>query len=737
MSYPATQKYKSLSQKQINELTAIYDDLLFITRQHEYLLRSTYVENLAVEHAQETHPDMLGGPWMSELTTRKEKQDFHDVVNNDARGDGTKTYVILKHIKSQDDRETAKTYAIPPYNLITINMQLPSLIERFRVLFPENATFGNTEFIIDGLFKATYIDKKNKDKSLSHLIGDNGMVNDLGLLLDLLDGIRITGYDEDKFQRTVLNTYATERVCANENIILECLGLFADKVQDFARQLYGDPNQKQTYEYNVNVLKQAEQDKFILSADFLIDVMNIRHLLRHQWDTLDELGWFDEKQAQENKKTRDSYVASYLKYCDTTLVQRMKFYVKALEHVQYIIQAVNQNWIIRNPQESNNKFTARLKDLYKQNPNITVELNHHLYDKKYFSLNSILHKLFPNIKIADNYPDFDTRKKKIDEWYARSCFLQDFAAIECVVMRHCQNRGKNLKSNDAWADLKNTGVLTSEQSDIWREYSLLRNDLSHNNFDEKLRKKLFATRDKFKQDAHALAQKLFEISPNVSKRQTDVYEYIHPDNLSVVLDYNKHKVLPDDYMDEQLLKQIRHEITPTGIEFDVTDKEIIKIKLPNGVTVNLDAQSINWDVKTHWVTNNDQIHILQTDNSKIIVDKYFRVMEYTERNRAKKFRAGDGWMLDGRHPIVLDSGNRIKEFKFKTFLNNIIKTAFLYKKDGQCLIMFSDGTTVSQSNKDMTVMHNGKTLTFNNRQEFAATYIAPQNIVQQSVTRQK
>ena len=103
-----------------------------------------------------------------------------------------------------------------------------------------------------------------------------------------------------------------------------------------------------------------------------------------------------------------------------------------------------------------------------------------------------------------------------------------------------------------------------------------------------------------------------------------------------------------------------------------------------------------------------------------------------EKNRKKTFRAGDSWFLDGRHLVQLDSGARIKEFKFKNFRNKIIQTMFSHKKDGNNVMIFSDGTTIAQSDVKITIMHNDKILTYDNRQEFASTYITPQTALQQN-----
>ena len=153
----------------------------------------------------------------------------------------------------------------------------------------------------------------------------------------------------------------------------------------------------------------------------------------------------------------------------------------------------------------------------------------------------------------------------------------------------------------------------------------------------------------------------------------------------------------------------------------------------DSVVVNLSTQSIDWDIFTHWYAGGEYFNILQTDNkSKITLDKDLRVNEYIEKKRKKQVRAGDSWLLDGRHLVLFDSLGRLKEFKFKNFRNNVVQTAFMHKKDGRNLVIFADGTIISESGNQIAITHDGKELTFANRKEFAATYITPQNILQNS-----
>ena len=91
-------------------------------------------------------------------------------------------------------------------------------------------------------------------------------------------------------------------------------------------------------------------------------------------------------------------------------------------------------------------------------------------------------------------------------------------------------------------------------------------------------------------------------------------------------------------------------------------------------------------------------------------------------------------LVDTRHNLVFDSKCRIKEFKFRDWSNNVLKTCFSYPYGG-CTLTFPDGTIVCLVGDKIAVSHNGKKLNFDNRAEFASTYINLQDTLQQNMIK--
>ncbi len=732
MAQDSKELYKYIPQNRIDELTAIYDDYLYIAREHEKLLQKVSIEDLAYAQMIRMHPDSAAFAWQEYPLTAQEKREFLDFINDDVSTDENRAYVILNHIKPDENNGYSKNFAIPPYTLTSVNVQLPSSIERITVIYPPDAKIGNTTFYIDGFYKANYTEPKAKDMSMGDFIYDQDMLMELGIMINLTDVFRRNGYNikEYSFRRSSLSVYAAESVATNENVILELLGSFAEKLLVVCRDIYHLNDTHATF-------KRAQSEGLILSTEDFQDYVNIRNFMRHQWDTLEELGFFSAAKSEKNQTVRDVFVKSYLKHFDKTLMYRMKSYIDALHQMQQVIRKLNPNRIIREPGESNTKFVSRVRAVYqkKLDKYPSVELNQPLASDKYASLNKNLRKLVPNVDISDEFETSHGQHIRIDDYNNRSQFLQIFHATECMVMRHCVTRGFNLRSHEAWEYMANLGVISGQEYTTWQKYAHLRNLLSHNHFNANLRAQLFAVEAKFLNDAQYLMNKIVKAGPDVKKIEKSVYEYRHNDGLIVRLDYNNHRIINVSRLSEpvpeikaterRIIKPSGHEKFPNGMEFDVQNCKITNVKLPNGININLESQTINWDKQTSWTVNDDGIILLQTEKSRVSINPDLRVTEYMERNRRLPIGRGDSVRVDNRHNMVLDSACRIKEFKFKNSDNAILRTEFMHTRDGKNIIRFADGTTITQFGKTMTIIYNGITLNYDNLNDFAMAYSIP------------
>ena len=481
--------YKNrLSSQQTDELLSIYRDYTYEVRRYEDLLANTSLMTMAAFYMEslytETKPDF---PWRVEFTTAEEKRNYQDFTDEKIHTAGNRVYVGLQHTDVRENNSAQITYIPQDFLLHILDVPLPASVERYTVVYPEKGLVGNTEFLIDGRFKAVYIRKENAEQPIKEGLNSANMLAELRILVNVVEGLcKDMNMSRTRFENIVLNSYASGAVAPFENTIMEIMSSFADKMQNICRNVYKENDLDKA-------LQLAEDDGLIPSAKTLRDYVNIRNLIRHSQDTMEELGSFNHKEAQKNLKARARYLQSYLAVCGTTLRQRIKSYIGVLHQMQAIVTNIKPETFIRNKSESNSKFVERIKAYHLQNPEKIpeVEINLPMSDSKFKTINRILHKILPQVKVVD---DFNLPRDEFSElekdYQLRTWFLQTYNSFACRVMTYCMTRGQNLRRQKTWGYLKELKLMTEEESRTWREYTDLRNNLSHNGFNGELRQKL-------------------------------------------------------------------------------------------------------------------------------------------------------------------------------------------------------------------------------------------------------
>lgn len=765
-----SEKYASVHQGKISDLMAIYDDYLYMFREHEQYLWLTSVDELAEAQKNQMYSEGYHFPWKITKLNEAEKQEFADFTANNIRGSGQRSYVNLQHIKKEENNGKRPVFVIPPYTNTTIGMELPSKIERYTISYPKDVTVGETEFYVDGRYKVVYTGGKEKNKRLADCINDQNLLTEITLMLNIGEAFRHNGYvDDDKFEQMVTEAYADEMLLTNENNMLEMIGSFADKAKDICNDMYEDKsNAKDKKNSSRKNVRTAQANGFMnLPANFQ-DYINIRDFMRHQWDTLDELEAYMPKQRSDSKKLRATRLNSYLKFGGKSYFQRMRAYEIVLHQMQQIIAEINPNRIIRNENESYDEFIERVKSAHHRNPgrHLEAEANYMLLHDEYIGLENDIHAISPDIRIVEDVCEsdhkFERMFKRMEDYKKRSMFLETFHTIECYALGHCIRHGKNctekgdnLTTPDVWDYLRETGVITPEECTRWQDYTKLRRQLSHSYFNGYLKSRLYEKKADFFQDLHALEKKLYDIGPYVTKKEEGVYQYTHADGKVVVLDHNNHTILSvTDAPQHQVIHKESAKIETTeyqpdrkpyrevyrnGIEFKIDNEEISGVRLPNDTFINIARQSIDFGDRTRWYANSQYFNALQTPRSTVRTDKELKVTGYFEGSRNFDVQNRHNLLIDNRHRLLLDGNCRIKEFDFMNAADKIVKTEFDHIAEGKDMLSFADGTKVVFSGKDVIVAHGGKVLNYDNRKEFVKTYdgtsMPPQQISKHRNTR--
>lgn len=754
---------------QINELAAIYEDYMYAVRTYESIFQKSSIETLASFQMQKMDLSVKSAfPWQLKLLDKDEKKHFQDFLEEKIHQNTGHAYITLQHTNPNDDNSISIQYIPKPYIMQKMDMPLPSAVERYIIVFPENAKTEGTEFFIDNKYKVKYTREEYIGAEIADILQKPRVQEEFRILINFIDNCsKNKDQLKNRFKGLVLNAYAAEVTASYENIILEMLGSFAEKIQNICRDMHlkevrqnvYDNAEKQRLFKDIcqNALKYAVRDGLIRSDDDFMDYIHIRHLMRHQWDTMDELGFFNAAAINKNHNIRMEYMASYRRLCDKTIVQRMKSYVDVLYHMQYVMRQVLPQYLIREPSESNSKFIARIKEYHRQNPNneIAVEINEAEGSDKHKKLCRNLHKIFPQIIIKD---DFGVNNKFADlenDYLRRSAFLQSYHSIECMMMAYCMSRGIEANHVKTWNYFYNHDLISKQDAEKWKIFTSLRNDLSHNYYSKYLRQQLQNIEPQYIEHLHKMEITLGEIGPIINWLKAGTYEYVHQDGLRVVIEYKNQRALhsdsteapqirfsyvpqikritklPDklptkiDLTDEKYAssckKQSTVETYPNGVKMIVANKQIKEFKMPNGVYINLKKQRISWSADIQFHTNAENFNLLQVARHKLFLDKELYITSFWEGKHKLSVRGGDTYMLGQRHRVYIDTTGHLKEFNYKSSDGIINKTTFKQTKMGSEII-FANNTKVLLKGNNMIVMRGNTVLSYENRQDFAASY---------------
>ena len=356
--------------------------------------------------------------------------------------------------------------------------------------------------------------------------------------------------------------------------------------------------------------------------------------------------------------------------------------------------------------------------------NIEVELNRPLLDDKHYPLNKAINKLLPNVKIIDDKDQTIDKIEYISCYLDRSWFLEVLLSVECELVRYCLIRGHDLQKLAAWKYIENIGILSHDEFLRWQKYIWLRNQLSHNYFDANLRNQLCKIDADFNRDVESLEKKLEDRGHGVRKDKQDGFTVAHKDGLVVRLDFQQYTMKRNRlFYRSYRLRRHKKETYPNGVEFTCISDLITSMKTPSGTKITSHNHGIQWNADTVFYKNGkNKGYILETPHSRLIMDNNLKLIEFIKNDELQTFAENDKLLMGDGYKIVLDDVCRIKKFKFKNANNDVVQTLFSHAKCGYNTILLNDGTNILQSGPEFVVTHGGKTMLFDELQDFAATY---------------
>ena len=143
-------------------------------------------------------------------------------------------------------------------------------------------------------------------------------------------------------------TLASEFSIPYEQVMLGMQANLTEKTHKIIKDIYSK-------RYVDRYMKKAQEDGLIRSASEFQDLINIRHLISHQLETLEGFGRFTNGEDNQNKSLRERYLASYNRIYDKTL--------KLLDYIKHTPEEVGTNEIIKDLDNLNLNEVSKLLDI--------------------------------------------------------------------------------------------------------------------------------------------------------------------------------------------------------------------------------------------------------------------------------------------------------------------------------------------------------------------------------------
>lgn len=721
----------SVTPKQKKNLLAMYEDYLYFSRGLEMIAQRFSTPEMATHQIIQMYGSpKIDFPWNIEYANKYEREAYENFVNENFDKKCHHAYISLNHTDPQKDVKLPKIFYIPDgYDVSNIDVELPSPVERYSAAFPKDQTLGESLFVIDGKFKAVYKAEKNAKMPVADALVEPKTLIEFRMLLNLVKFFDEQPYlTEKEYLRTFMNIIASEGLATYENMVLESINSLADKSYEICRSIYGGRSHD-------DFLKQAEKDGFIPSAVHLQDFLNIRHLMRHQLDTLDSLGKFKPEEAEKNDILRQKYLQSYRDLCDKNVMGRIKSYGETGNFFRSELQALYPNYMWREASESNSHFISRIKAFRRDNPDtpLLLEINVPLLSDRRRPLLNSISKVTDNVRVIDDIQVSDDKFTSLETDYRqRKYFLRAYNTLECQMMTLCLANGQNCGNKGAWEFICRRKLISANDYEKrWKPWRQLRNELSHNHFDADLRQRLNATCTDFEKAVGEMEVKINMAMPQWKRVGENVYQTTS--GSKVKIDFKAHqieKTRPFGKQSDKLTdrrpnnKKVHTEEYISGISVSSAGTEIVSCRLPNRLEIDLRKQRISYPDGVRLFMEAENFNVLQAENAKVFTGKDFRVSKFIENNRRRDLGRNDTCMLGIHCRISTDGYGRLQKINYKTGTPGAVTLNIVVLKDGGGVVMnFSDGTKLEiNKNRQYKISHAGIELTFANRQKFAASY---------------
>ena len=720
----------SVNGKEKKELLAIYHEYVMLVNLFEYIQKKHHPQALAsimnnLLDVTKSSPF----PFTLKNITIKEKEDYNNFLKA-IPVKNQKKYAYINILTTKPDNAEEPMYSVPKgYEISTDVKSLPHLIERINIAYPEGSYPDELTYNVNGKYILTcnYISDV-PIKELLNYDSQEKFSKTLSTILTVISNLpeNFRNITMSEYEKANIEGNITELMSEYENIILSSLSNLTEKQDRILKQLLYQRER-------LNYLSKAESQGLIKSETQFQDLLNIRHLLHHQFDTLEGFGRFMNGNNEQNKSIRQRNLESYNRLFNKTFAKRISTYREMLDNLKPLVEELCPNILIRQKQESNSKFIQRIKQYVSDNPDkeFFVELDSK-DEKTEKSLSKNILKLFPKATIIDisQERDFVEFAKNIQVFMQRQKFLETFQLLDSAVCTHCLYNGENLRPLEAWAYLAQKGIIKEEDVKRWNEFKTLRNELTHEYLDANLLEKMNKHFKLFVEKSISLNITLDSLSPQIVSQTDDgIITFIHKDNKVVVVDAKNKKVL-------HTLTSENSDITPkktikahsgsyvenlsNNIKITTKGTRVTHVKLNSGVEIDISKQKIIFPDNNKIFLNENGKHYFVTPQAKLITDKDFIVLSYIQKQKNISFDKNEILILPNGYIINIDNALKLKKLKF-THNNKPVIINTQYSGNTNKIVL-NDNTAIAITKQKITVTHNSIELNYKNRQAFADSY---------------
>lgn len=720
----------AVSDGQKRRLLTAYRNYISMVRNLESIVSRHHISALASVQVESIFPDIknTGNPWDVEPPSAEARKAYQEFLSaKSASKNRNYCFISWNTSSAAADADTSGIMSVPEsYILHYESNSLPHRIERYVAAFPEEALLKDTTFVINGKYALKY---KNPASSaaVNDMFNDTLAEKGFRCMLDILVQLpeNLYAVTEKELRTAQDEALASELTAPFENMILSALSSLAEEAERIAKKT---ASRRSTDNY----FYQAENNGLFPSAARFQDYLNIRHLMYHQLDTLDNLGRCTMYNIEKNASLRRRYLDSYSRLCEKPLKERVKSYIAAAADFAPLVVGLNPDFLMRRAGESNSKFVSRIKEYQRAHPDtpFMAETGYADTDEKKKSLIKNIQKLFPSAEIIDvKEMNIESFMERIKIHLVRKKFLDVFAQIEYMLCQRSLLRGKSLSALKCWQDAAKDGLLSSEEAALWAEYKKLRNDLSHNLLNEIKTNELMQNFAPFLEASVMLEDRVTAQNPQIYIVEGNVYRAVHADGLEVEVDFAQKRVLKVSN------KAVQHhhkqelppskartysEEYPNGVSITVAGTEVISCRLSGGTQIDLQARKITYPDKTRFYFNSSDHYTLSAGNAKIMTDNHFAVVNYIQNGKSVTVGKNETLILSNGCTLRIGADGRLKEESRKD--NRGLLQKIVYTPQA---LEFADGTILSLSSSQAVLSHNGIKLTYLTRKEFAESYHPP------------